>query len=203
MDILSDVSIKGDLSLSGNINVNNDFGFNYYSTKLRLIGCADHKYFDIGIGNSRYTRIYDNSVIFNQGFVEFPYQTRFGENATFKGDITYFPDFINGIVGKITYHQIMAESDMITVPANCSKFQIKRVAVETKTEFTDDTISRFYSYPLVTAFNCGKKVELDLEISTDGTAAKRFTEVVYGNVIPSTTDRDLFVTLLFPKIMGN
>lgn len=71
MDILSDVSVKGNLSLSGDMNVDGTFGMNYNGTKLILSGCGSVlKYFGIAYedscGTGKSMDFYKAGVCFNQ-----------------------------------------------------------------------------------------------------------------------------------------
>ena len=97
MDILSDVGIKGNLSLNGDMNVYDDFGINHCGSKLKISGVPNERKISLktidssGWGFNMYIR---------PSVIEFYQSMLFHNNSTFKCSVvfnrcSYFENSIN------------------------------------------------------------------------------------------------------------
>ena len=86
MDILSDVSIKGNLSLSGDMNVDDDFGINHCGSKLKISGSPNCKCISLKVIDSSG---YGANMYINSSLVTFNQTAIFNSGATFR-DVTNF-----------------------------------------------------------------------------------------------------------------
>lgn len=171
MDILSDVNIKGELTLGGPLYVS-DTSTNEYGEIMTNNGTFSigYKYGDnyqwcISSINSG-MQINSYSITLEGSLIEFKRK----ETSLFRSIVPHF--------------------NQITIPENCSKFFITNTSISIK---DDSNIYKYFSYPLVMAYQCGKRVDIDVELSNAG----RLSEIVYGLISPQAEQRELSVVYLF------
>ena len=142
MDILSDVGIKGNLSLSGDMHVDSTFGINYNGTKLRLNGCSDQKKFSFFVedsyGSDTFMDIYKSSVSFNQTI-------DFNNHAFFRG-LTKFCNMVS--FEKSITLMCTATNKSITLNVFCNDKLGKFLSVNAPIsgDLLDGSVYRRFSY---------------------------------------------------------
>lgn len=170
MDILSDVNIKGQTTLGGPLYVSNST--NYYG-EIVMNGET------LSIGGKNGEK-YNWCISANFGSFEID-----ANSIILKSNGVYFESKKTGFS-----REIVPYFKQITIPENCSKFFITDTNISIEDE---SNIYKYFSYPIVMAYQCGKRVEIDVELANN----ERSTEIIYGSISPQAEQRELSVVYLF------
>ena len=194
MDILSDVNLVGNLKVSKSLDVSNGLSVGGYFS-----GC-----------NGRFK----NNVEFSCGVRVVGQLTVEGVGLSFGSDYSQFGGVVkfsktNGVFfmrqsvsGRST--EIFHPTEVwINVPCGCESFLIHTYAdIGASTVLTSDNFSEFVNndqnliHPLITAWSCGKKIDMDIEIVADcGSSSMRFNELIIGKINKQTQERNIFISL--------
>lgn len=91
----------------------------------------------------------------------------------------------------------------INVPCGCERFLIHTYAdIGIDAVLTNNNFSEFVNndqnliHPLITAWSCGKKIDMDIEIVADcGSCSMIFNELIIGKINKQTQEKDIFISL--------
>lgn len=208
MDILSDVNVVGSLTINGNNEklLIDSSGINFGKNEFKSLNINNVPFLETCSSNSsaRFLRAanFDGTVTFCG---------RIHSNALYYNgyqmNFLVLPTTTAKILGcnksYISEFYLLPETFSITVPPQCTKFELKRYYIFGNfCEDNDDDLS----YPLVTAFSGRKKVEMDIElgkvnecysqISSGHFFNNRFEEVVYGIISPCSNEMSLKVSMM-------
>ena len=212
MDILSDVKINGDLTLSNNLKViSSDFVSGDSCTESYII-CASQCSFYVGVDflasciSSNAIKV-SEFVVDNRSHLYNTYLTgtTIIDSILCAQDLCFRRTNNHSMIDNYSRYQSISPFEVpIDVPADCSRFHIIGYPMEFLTGSnyngnypTTDIPDSQAIHPLVTAWCGGKKIEMDLELclgEKDG-FGKITSEFVIGSVTPSSRDRSIRVIL--------
>lgn len=208
MDILSDVNVVGNLNIGGNKgNVSIDgSGINFNGSEFISLNINNSTFLKACSGNGS-NILFSSSACFNSlvTFCGLIYSNALyynGYQVNFPILPTTTARFLGCNQSTISEFYMLPETFSVTVPSQCTKFELKRYYIFGKfREDNDDDLS----YPLVTAFSGRKKVEMDIELGkanecyskiSSGHFANEFEEVVYGIISPCSNEMSLKVSMM-------
>ena len=207
MDILSDVNVTGRLNITAKdrqslgLSVTGVSSFEersiFYETiqinssRIQMNGC----YGTISVSrNDNSNFIYDDihtTKISGKrlylGFDKIIYSP--------KEDLFSIPDDYN----------ILTKNVVIQVPPDCTKFEILYFNVYSPliqicgcSFECVDVGEELYSYPVLSAFHAGRKVEIDYEITGSKAGPdKKFSEIIYGITTTCSESRNIYIAMNF------
>lgn len=205
MDILSDVNVVGSLNIGGNkegVSID-DSGINFRGIDSKSLNFNKRPFLTTCLSGTSVqfpeSTYFNKLVVICGSFISKPLEYSGGQI-----NFLVLPTTTAKILGcnqsAISEFYMLPETFSITVPPQCTKFELKKYYIFGKfCEDNDDDLS----YPLVTAFSGRKKVEMDIELgkvnecycASNGNY-NEFEEVVYGIVSPCSNEMSLKVSMM-------